>query len=228
MWGKPCLLAIGGVFAASAAGAADLPLLAQDPTGSPGSWSQGFYVHVGPVALISDAAAKIGTPLGRYPGATIKIAPQVTASAEVGYFFNPNWAVSAAFGIPPTATIDGAGTVSALGRLGSATYGPTTVTAHYHLTSFGRFQPYIGGGPAYLIAFDSRDGSVTNLQVRSAWGAVGQIGFDYLLTEHLGAFVDAKKAYLRTTAVGLLGAVPIRADIKLDPYVVSGGVTYRF
>lgn len=217
---------------ASSAYAADLPFLAQtgpvvDP-GSPLSFLDNVYVHLGPAALIIDAGAKIYTPAGRVPGATIKIAPQVTAAVEAGYYFTPNWAVSVTAGVPPKATIDGAGTVGALGRLGDSVYGPVAVTAHYHFTGFGAFRPYIGGGPAYMIAFNSHDGTMTNLQVRSAWGFVGQVGADYMINQHFGVFVDFKKAYLRTSAIGGLGAVPISADVKLDPYILSGGLTYRF
>lgn len=227
---KHCLIATAGVVAASAASAADLPLFTQAPAAPTSTWSflNNFYVHVGPGALILDAGAKIYTPAGRFPGATIKIAPQVTATAEVGYRFTPNWAVSATVGVPPTAVIDGAGTAAAFGTLGRTVYGPMAVTAHYHFTNFGRFQPYIGGGATYMIAFNTVDGSMNNLQVRSAWGVVGQVGADYMFTDHLGVFVDFKKAYLRTTATGGLAGIPIRADVKLDPYIVSGGLTYRF
>lgn len=228
---KPCLLAALGVLAASAACAADLPFLAQQPTPSTvdgWDWLSSIYAHVGPGALLINAGAKIYTPAGRYPGATVKIAPQVTAIVEVGYRFTPNWAISVTGGVPPTATVEGAGTAESFGRLGSTTYGPVAVTGHYHFTNFGRFQPYIGGGPTYMIDFNSHDGAMFDLQVRSAWGVVGQVGADYMINDHLGVFIDFKQAYLRTKAYGSLGGIPVRSDVKLDPSIINGGLTYRF
>lgn len=209
--------------------AADLPL--PQNTGSPLSSPANFYnyyVHVGPAALIFDAAARIRTPIGRFPGATIKIAPQVTAAAEIGYRFTSNWAASLTVGVPPTQTIEGAGSITGLGKLGSNLYGPVSLTGHYHFTNFGAFQPYVGGGVVYMISFDSDDAAVRDLKVRSALGAVAQIGADYMISDQLGLFVDFKKAYLRTKATGTLGFIPISAKVTLDPYVVSGGLTYRF
>ena len=221
----------GCAGALSTAHAADLPMLAADPAVlvAP-SWYSNFYAHVGAAGIFLDAGAKIYTvPGGRIAGATIKIPPQVTATAEIGYRFTPNWGVSVTLGVPPTADIYGSGSVAAFGKFGSNVYGPIAVTGHYHLTTFGRFQPYIGIGPAYMIAFDSRDGAISNMQVRSAWGAVAQVGADYMITDHFGLFIDYKKAYLRTEAVGVaFGVTPIYAKVKLDPSIVSGGLTYRF
>ncbi len=49
-----------------------------------------------------------------------------------------------------------------------------------------------------------------------------------MINRHWGAFFDVKKAFLRTTATGDLGGVPVRAKVVLDPLVVHSGLTYRF
>jgi outer membrane protein len=59
-------------------------------------------------------------------------------------------------------------------------------------------------------------------------GVAFQAGADIMIDQHWGVFVDAKKAILRTNATGFLGPLPVRADVRLDPTVLSGGVTYRF
>ena len=207
--------------------AADLPPPETPPPGTP-SFLANVYIHLGPAAIVNNAGARIYTPAGRLPNATIAMPPNVTPSAEIGYRFTPNWAVSTTVGLPPEADVEGAGSLTPLGKLGSNVYGPVAVTGHYHFTTFGSFQPYVGAGPAYLIGFNSRDGALSDFQVQSAWGAVGQVGADYMLSDHFGLFVDLKQAYLRTTARGSLGPVPTHADVKLDPFIASGGLTYRF
>lgn len=190
--------------------------------------AKSWFVHIGPAALILDEGAKIKGAGTRIPGATIKIAPQVTASLEAGYYLTPNVAVAVTLGVPLNPTINGAGTVEAIGKLGSIWYGPTAATAQYHFTNFGPFQPYVGVGPLLLIVFSEHDGALSHFRVDPALGAVAQVGADVMLSDRWGVFVDVKKGYLRTHSKGYLGALPISADVKLDPLVVSGGVTYRF
>lgn len=187
-----------------------------------------WFVHLGPAALILDEGAKIKGAGTRIPGATIKIAPQVTASLEAGYYLTRNIAIAVALGVPPNPTVKGAGTVEGLGTLGSIWYGPTALTAQYHFTNFGPFQPYVGVGPLLMIVFSEHDGALSRFRVDPALGAVAQVGADVMLSDRWGVFVDVKKGYLRTHSKGYLGPLPISADVKLDPLVVSGGVTYRF
>jgi outer membrane protein len=209
--------------AASAADPALRPSLA--PSQAP---IYSFYVHFGPAGIFLSEGAEMTAGGAPVPGGTIKVAPQLTAAVEIGYYFTPNIAVSFTGGLPPLAKIDGAGTLAGLGRLGETRYGPTTLTAHYHFTDFGWFRPYVGLGPTFLFVFGNSDGAVTDLRVKPAIGFAVQAGAEFMLTDKWGVFVDVKKAYLRTEATGSLGGAPIRAKVKLDPLVLHTGVTYRF
>ena len=206
--------------------AADLPFTAPFQQITPAF--TGFYVHLGPAGLIPDASAKIKLRGVRVPGASVSIPATVTAAGEVGYYIAPNWAVSASAGIPPTSEIEGRGTIAAFGKLGTSVAGPVAVTAHYHFLQLGAFQPYIGGGATYLAVLDSSDGVLSHYRLEGAFGAVGQVGADLMLTERLGVFIDFKKAYLRTTSHGLLAGLPVKSDVKLDPAALTGGVVFRF
>lgn len=122
----------------SLAGAADLfgqpaPLLAASPPG--------FYIHAGPGGLILDESARISA--GGFPVANgnIAVPSQPSLLLETGYFVTPNIGISFTGGIPPLARFYGTGALGGLGKLGSAVYGPTALTAHYHFTGFGAFQP---------------------------------------------------------------------------------------
>lgn len=187
-----------------------------------------WYLHVGPGGVILDESAKMSALGAPIPGATIRIDPQLTAVIEGGYFFTPEWALSITGGIPPRIAIRGAGTAGGFGVLGKATYGPATLTTHYHFRGFGAIQPYIGGGIAFMKIFDTKDGSLANLKVKDTIGPALQVGVDIMINENWGAFVDVKKAFLRTKATGTLGGAPVSAKVTMDPLVVHTGVAYRF
>lgn len=212
-----------------AAGAADyVTATPRAPGVDPRPYS--FFVHAGVGGLWLSEGASLTAGGAPVAGGNISIRPkpQITAVIEFGYFVTPNVAISFTGGFPPSIDINGAGTIAGLGRLGSATYGPMTLTAHYHFTGLGAFQPYVGLGPTFMYVFKTSDAMLANLHIDHAIGFAGQIGFDYMINENWGLFVDLKKAYLRTHATGTLGGAPIRARVKLDPLVLSTGLTYRF
>jgi outer membrane protein len=187
-----------------------------------------WYVHVGAGALILSESAKMTAGGAALPGASIKIDPQFTPIVEVGYFVTPNVAVSLTGGLPPRIDVLGKGAIAGLGTLGKAVYGPATLTAHYHFTNLGRFQPYVGAGLAYMKVFSTKDRVLTNIEMQDTYGPVLQAGFDVMINRHWGAFFDVKKAFLRTKATGTLGGAPINAKVVLDPLVIHSGLTYRF
>ena len=174
-----------------------------------------------------DASATVSAGGAVLPGATVKIDPNGTLITELGYRWN-SLAVLLTGGIPPVAKVNGAGSLTGLGELGRIRYGPIVLAAQYHFTQFGRFQPYVGAGPVFLIIFRNEDGAVHDLRVRNHTGFAVEVGARYLLDSRWSLYVDAKKASLKTSATGVLGGNPIQADIKLDPLVVSGGLSYRF
>lgn len=200
------------------------------PTVAPvaSSWQSGWFVHAGPAGLVLNESAKISLGGARVPGASISIDPQLTAAVEFGYFFNPNFAVSFTGGFPPTVDVLGRGTVAGLGKLGTATYGPATLTAHYHFTGFGNIQPYIGAGPTFMYVFNTKDGALSDLKLANAVGFAVQAGVNVMIDRNWGVFFDVKKAYLRSTTTGTLGGIPAKGKVVLDPLVIHTGVTYKF
>lgn len=219
--------ALGVAAIAPRATAADIPaprtVSLQQPASAPR-----FFLHIGPAGLVLDEDADIYAAGSLVPGGTIKIKSHLTFAVEAGYYLTPNIAVSFTGGLPPNVKIEAAGTMNGMGRVGATTYGPTTATIHYHFTHLGRFQPYIGAGPAFMYVFDQNDGIMSKLRVDNTVGFAVQAGANYMFTDNWGVFVDVKKAILRTEATGYLGPAPIKADIKLDPLVLHTGVTFRF
>ncbi len=217
-------------FGIGMAGVAVASAFAADPSSKNDASADpsGFYVHVGPAGVFLNESASMEAAGQPVAGANISIKSQFTLAVEAGYFLAPNVAISFTGGFPPVAKIEAAGAMDGLGRVGATTYGPMTLTAHYHFTGWGPFQPYVGVGPAFMYVFNDKDGVMTKLKVDNTLGLAFQVGADFMLDSRWGLFFDVKKAILRTTATGFLGPVPIKADVKLDPLVIHSGLTYRF
>jgi len=72
------------------------------------------------------------------------------------------------------------------------------------------------------------DRAVRRLDVHNSTGTAVQLGTEFHLSRPWSLFIDAKKASLKTNATAVLGGAPISADIRLNPAVISGGLSYRF
>src|ERR1700675_1754793 len=167
-----------------------------------------FYVHVGALGVFyspPDAQSTGGgflkvipTPLGNALLDNVSIRPSYTVGLEGGYFITPNWATALSAGVPPPIVIKATGFnfTQALGtnRVGSGRVGPLQLYLQYHLTQFGAFQPYFGAGAAYVVLFgNTSDGILSNFSIDSTFSFAVQGGFDYMLTQNWGVYVDLKK-----------------------------------
>lgn len=112
---------------------------------------------------------------------------------------------------------------------------PATVTAKYHF-DLGGVKPYIGGGAAYFMWLSDKPGAatlplgVTDTDLSDEFGVVLQTGFDVPLGDQgFGLTFDAKHYFIDTTARWFVGnTLAIETEHKLDPWVLSAGVAYRF
>ena len=192
------------------------------------------FVHFGAAGLFYNPSTTVRSGGADVPGADAHIGPNYIAALEVGVFpfsgfgLLDNVAVSVTVGSPPTATIEGAGSIAAAGTLGKATYGPAVLSAHYHFRSLPIVQPYLGVGLTYAIIFGTDDGSMSALSVDPAFGFVAQAGFDVSLGERWGLFADVKQVLLTTDASGSFGGMPTSAELTVNPTVVTLGGTIRF
>ncbi|WP_114521977.1 OmpW family outer membrane protein [Altererythrobacter sp. ZODW24] len=112
---------------------------------------------------------------------------------------------------------------------------PATVTAKLHV-DVGGAKPYIGAGPAYFLWIKDEPGAatiplgVTDFKLSDEFGLALQAGVDIPLNDRgLGFSIDAKRYFIDTTATWFAGnAVAIQTEHKLDPWVVSAGLSYSF
>ena len=112
---------------------------------------------------------------------------------------------------------------------------PATLTAKYHLDA-GSVKPYVGAGATYFWWIDVEPGAdtiplgVTRTTLSDELGLVLQAGADIAIGDQgLGLTVDAKRYFVDTTARWYAGdTLAIETEHKLDPWVLSAGVSYRF
>lgn len=235
-----CAVALMAVLGAARVSAADLPVVAPAPLPPPAPI---FYLHVGALGAFFNVNAQStgggffnNLPIAGQGIANAAIRPNYTLGLEAGYFITPNWALAISAGIPPLLHAKATGltlaSVTGTNLLGSVRWGPAMGLLQYHFTNFGAFQPYAGIGAVYLLNFGNvADGLlVNNFGVTQNWGFVLQAGADYMITQNIGVFVDAKKLWLSTDATGTVQpfGIPIRTHVQLDPWVASTGLTLKF
>jgi len=115
---------------------------------------------------------------------------------------------------------------------------PTLSLQYYPLAQDSRFQPYAGVGVNYTLFYDEdlsrerKQQGFSNLKLKNSVGLAGQVGFDYMLTDHL--LVNAAVWYVdidtQASVDGptALGVGRTKVDVDVDPWVYMVGVGYKF
>ncbi|MBD59275.1 MAG: hypothetical protein CL808_04035 [Citromicrobium sp.] len=112
---------------------------------------------------------------------------------------------------------------------------PATITGKAHV-DLGGIKPYVGAGVTYFLWVDVDPGAatiplgVTETDLSDEFGFVLQAGVDIPVDDSgFGITLDAKKYFVDTTARWYAGnTLAIETEHKLDPWVLSAGVSYRF
>lgn len=178
-------------------------------------------------------SASIALPAGTDTAASDNWVP----TAAVEYFFNP--AISLETICCVTAHhVDGAGAIGGVNNLlDDVLIVPATFTLKYHLNA-GGIKPYVGAGPSYFWVVDSKVGvggttalGAASGKLKSKVGFALQAGVDIPVTASgLGISFDAKRYFVRPTAefYDAAGDTLLSTRHELDPWVVSGGISFRF
>ncbi len=237
------LLVLATLGALGSAQAADLPVYTKaPPVVEP---FNPWMIRLRALGVLPDASGStvnvLGVPTLSSPNSGLSISNQVVPELDISYFFTPNIAAELILGVTRH-SISGTGSLSPL-PIGKTTLLPPTLTLQYHFTNFGAFKPYIGAGVNYTVFFNTSAANVatnvvgppagpfavTNLSVSNQFGGAVQFGFDYMLDRHWGLNVDVKKLWLRPDYTATVnGAVPVTGTAHIDPWLVGGGVTYKF
>jgi outer membrane protein len=111
---------------------------------------------------------------------------------------------------------------------------PTLSLQYYPMETTSKFQPYAGIGLNYTMFFGSdltserKDQGFSNLKLKNSVGLAGQIGADYMLTDHVMLNASVWYVDINTKATTDLGASRVRVNVDVDPWVYMVGVGYKF
>lgn len=151
------------------------------------------------------------------------------------YFFTKNVSVETICCVTGHHVTIGAGAAAGQGAIDDVKIIPATFTAKYHLPLGHGIKPYAGVGPALFIVLSDQPSAfvqglgVTRTKMSSEFGVALQSGVDIALGHGYGLSFDAKKYFVSTNAHFYAGGTEVLSTRnRLDPWVVSGGISYRF
>jgi len=183
-------------------------------------------------AVTNDVAGLVGTKAVTNTAANDNVVPTLA----VEYFVTPNISVETICCTTAHHVTVSAGTLNGTVAVDNVVIIPATVTLKYHLP-LGPIKPYVGAGPTWFIMAGNGEPSaavktlgVTSVNLSSELGVAVQAGVDIALgNSGYSISLDAKKYWVKTDAKFYAGAAEVLGTThKLDPWVLSGGVAYRF
>ncbi|MGR4892484.1 OmpW family protein [Sphingopyxis sp. LARHCG72] len=187
---------------------------------------------VAPDGKIKDVKIdRIGLPAGTQTKADDNMVPTIA----VEYFVADNISLETIAGVTQH-DVDGRGALAGAGLVSDAKIVPATLTLKYHFGKDGGVQPYVGAGPSYFIFIDEKPGATavalgaTRQKMNDTFGVALQAGMDVPVNDKgLAVTFDAKRYFLRPTARWFAGTTEVlRTKHRLDPWVLSAGVAFRF
>jgi len=163
----------------------------------------------------------------------------ITPTIAIEYFISNTISIETIAGITQHDVDATAGLPVGAELVSNAKLIPATVTAKYHFDlgpKLGGVKPYVGAGPSYFLWVDDDPGAatlplgVTKNTLSNEFGIALQAGVDVPLNDTgLGLSVDVKRYFIDTTARWFVGnTLAIETEHKLDPWVISARLAYRF
>jgi outer membrane protein len=159
----------------------------------------------------------------------------VTPTVAIEWFVTDNISIETIAGMTQHDVDTVAGLPAGAELVSDAKLIPATLTAKYHF-DLGGVKPYVGAGPALFLWVDDKPGAatlplgVTETNLSNELGLALQAGIDVPLGDQgFGFSLDVKRYFIDTTARWYVGnTLAIETEHKLDPWVISAGVSYRF
>lgn len=155
----------------------------------------------------------------------------------IEYFVTPNVSLETICCVTQH-DVTGTGPLAGAGLVSNATIIPATLTLKYHFGEPGGVQPYVGAGPTYFIFVSEDPGAgattllgATRQRMNDHFGVALQAGVDIPVGDNgMAISLDAKRYFLRTSAhwFNATGTEILATRHRIDPWVLSAGVAFRF
>ncbi len=180
--GATMLAGLAGAFQAQAADIPGRTVVAAPPAiAAFNPW----MVRVRGLYVMPNDGSKVFAGGALVPGGRTDMSNAFVPELDITYFFTPNIAAELILGVTPHRA-RGAGALAGLGKLGSVTLLPPTLTLQYHFTGLGAFKPYVGAGVNYTVFFGEKDAALTNFKVTNRLGFALQAGVDIMIDRNWG------------------------------------------
>lgn len=180
-----------------------------------------LMVNFRATSVSTDVSAPIKTGAGVDTGLDASVSDDTIPSLGFTYFITDKVAVEAILGTSKHE-------VTATG--GIPVYDtwvlPPVVSVQYHPLPAARFSPYVGAGINYMLFYSGDDKPGFSTELDDGFGYALQAGADIAVQGPWSVNVDVKKVFFNTTANVNSGA--LKADVDLDPWVVSVGFGRKF
>ncbi|TFE36522.1 OmpW family protein [Paraburkholderia dipogonis] len=175
-----------------------------------------------------------------------------TLGLTATYFVTDHIAVATAMGLPPTWHLNGSGTLSGIGELGTArAWSPAIIMNYYFGEPNARFRPYLGAGATYTwfsnvklsnpvstgqILYSPVVGTAlegpTTVSLSKSFAPVINGGLIYNINSHWSISASVAYSWVSTRATlttqSSVGTVTSTSKFKVNPIVTFLGVGYRF
>ncbi len=175
-------------------------------------------------AVDPEAGDPITTLAGAATGLSAEVEHDVMPTLGLSYFFTDNIAVEVILGATEhQVKASGGGADIDIQKTWVL---PPVVALQYHFAPAGKISPYVGAGVNYMIFFSGEDQNGFELDIDDGFGFALQAGVDIATTGPWSANLDVKKIFFETDAVDQTNGV--KTTVKLDPWVVSAGIGYKF
>jgi outer membrane protein len=176
-----------------------------------------FQLRLRTIGVLAD-----GDGVVREASLQTDVGDAITPEVDVSYFFTDHIAAEL---IAATAQHE---ITAGTSDVGETWILPPTLTLQYHFTPDQAFSPYVGVGLNYSIFYGEDSGTgFNNLKVDNGIGYAAQAGFDYWLSDNWGLNLDVKYIDLNVDVSVNNGALNAK-DVDINPWIVGGGVSYRF
>lgn len=196
-------------------------------------------------------------PGTQFLGASTNISSSIIPMVDVAYFLTKNWAIEAICCVSPH-HVTGVGPLQGASVIKTWVFPPSLMLQYHFTNfgafqpylgvgvNFTAFWGTRAGNQTFPFgAADQRLAGITawttaySASITPSWGVVGQAGIDYMFNDHWGVNVDAKYvmmepnahvwAVANTTPINVGPAyVPLNLAVKINPIIISAGLTYRF
>ncbi|MBS0253983.1 MAG: OmpW family protein [Proteobacteria bacterium] len=161
----------------------------------------------------------------------------VAPTVAIEYFFTKNVSLETICCTTAHHVNASAGALKGTELISNVVIVPATFSLKYHMPLGGGIKPYVGAGPSVFIVLADNPSTalktalpaVTRTKLSSEFGVAVQGGVDIALGHGYGLSLDAKKYWVSTNATVYAATGPVLVTRnKLDPWVLSAGVSFRF